>query len=342
MPKNDNLSFQQICQATRSKKFVPIYLLMGEEPYYIDEISNLVIKEALSEDEKDFNLTEFYGLEADVRQVINTCRRFPMMAEHQVVIIREAQMMAEIDLLKHYVEKPLESTILLICHKGGKIKAPETLKILKTSDSAIIFESKPLTDKNVEVEINAYAKEQGLTINPKAVSMLHDFVGTDIANLHLSLNKLSLVVPQGKEITPDIIEYNIGISKDYNSYELLDAIKKRNAEKALRIVKYYKSDPSKHPVQPITSMIFNFFQKALLYKTVRDRSEASLMAITESKSSWQFKYFVQDASMFSPRDCFFAIGWLRNLDTMSKGVNSYQNPYELLQDTILKIIYNKS
>lgn len=315
---------------------------MGEEPFYIDEISALIIKEALTEDEKDFNYTEFYGLDADVRQVINTCRRFPMMSERQVVIVREAQMMAEIDLLKHYVEKPLDSTILIICYKGGKLKATETLKALKASDKAVIFESKSLTDKNVEAEILAYAKGLGLIINQKAVAMLHDFIGTDIANLHLSLDKLALVVPQGKEITPEIVEYNIGISKDYNSFELLNAIKKRNAEKAVRIIKYYKSDPKDHPVQPLTSMIFNFFMKAILYKTARDRSDASLMAITESKSSWQYNYFVQDVSMFSPRDCFFAIGWLRELDTKSKGVNSYQNPYELFQDTILKIIYNRS
>lgn len=315
---------------------------MGEEPFYIDEISALIIKEALTEDEKNFNYTEFYGLDADVRQVINTCRRFPMMSERQVVIVREAQMMAEIDLLKHYVEKPLDSTILIICYKGGKLKATETLKALKASDKAVIFESKSLTDKNVEAEILAYAKGLGLIINQKAVAMLHDFIGTDIANLHLSLDKLALVVPQGKEITPEIVEYNIGISKDYNSFELLNAIKKRNAEKAVRIIKYYKSDPKDHPVQPLTSMIFNFFMKAILYKTARDRSDASLMAITESKSSWQYNYFVQDVSMFSPRDCFFAIGWLRELDTKSKGVNSYQNPYELFQDTILKIIYNRS
>ncbi|MDE6715509.1 MAG: DNA polymerase III subunit delta, partial [Muribaculaceae bacterium] len=316
--------------------------LMGEEPFYIDELSSLIVEKAISEDEKDFNYTEFYGLDADVRQVINTCRRFPMMAERQVVIIREAQMMSEIDLLKHYVEKPLDSTILIICYKGGKLKATETLKALKESEKAVIFESKSLTDKNVESEILAYAKGLGLTINQKAVAMLHDFIGTDIANLHLSLDKLALVVPQGKEVTPEIVEYNIGISKDYNSFELLNAIKKRNAEKAVRIIKYYKSDPKDHPVQPLTSMIFNFFMKAILYKTARDRSEASLMAITESKSSWQYNYFVQDVSMFSPRDCFFAIGWLRELDTKSKGVNSYQNPYEIFQDTILKIIYSRS
>lgn len=342
MAKNDSLSFSQICNAAKDKKFAPIYLLMGEEPYYIDYISSLIIDEAITEDEKDFNFTDFYGLDADVRQVINACHRFPMMAERQVVIIHEAQMMAEIDLLRHYVEKPLESTILIICYKGGKFKATETLKALKAYDKAVIFESKPLTDRNVESEISSYAQQLGLKLNAKATSMLHDFIGTDIASLHRSIDKLAIIVPKGSEVTPDIIEYNIGISKDYNSFELLSAIKKRNPEKAVRIIRYYKSDPKDHPVQPLTSMLFNFFAKAILFKTVRDRSEASLMAVAECKSSWQFKYFQDDVAAFSPRDCFMAIGWLRSLDTMSKGVNSYQNPYELFQDTVLKIIYNRS
>ena len=340
MAKNESLTASQICKAAKNKKFVPIYILMGEESYYIDYISDIIMENALTEDERDFNLTIFYGLDSDVKNVISTCKRFPVMSERQVIIVKEAQMMTDIDMLQHYVSRPLNSTILIICNKNGNLKATETMKIAKSSDDVVIFESKKVTEKTISPLINDYILEKGFKASPKSVSMLKDFIGTDLSRLFGEIDKLAIILEKGTEITPEVIERNIGISKDYNNFELESALRERNFAKAMTIVNYFEKNPKSNPTVLTTSILFNLFSTLLLMHTSKDKSEAGLMKQIEAKSPWRVKMLSDGLRNYSASSCFISIGYIREFDTKSKGVNSRQNEYDLLKELIFKITHS--
>lgn len=338
MAKNESLTAPQICVAAQKHKFAPIYILMGEESYFIDLIAETIIENALTEEERDFNFTTFYGLDSDVRVVISTCKRYPVMSERQVVVVKEAQMMTEADMLQHYISHPLKSTILIICNKNGNLKAPETLKLAKASDDVVIFESKKVTDKTITPLITDYVKEKGLTISAKSVAMLKDFIGTDVSRLFGEIDKLAIILTVNKEITPEIIERHIGVSKDYNNFELENAIRERNFYKAMTIVNYFEKNPKNNPTILTTSVLFSFFSNLLLIHTSKDRSEAGLMKQIDAKSSYRVKIFTDAARYYSAASCFSCIGFLREFDTKNKGINSRQNEYDLLKELVYKII----
>lgn len=338
MAKNEALTSSQICNAAKKKKFVPIYLLMGEESYYIDHITDAILENALSEEEKDFNLSIFYGLDADVKNVIATCKRYPVMSEYQVVIVKEAQLMADIDTLQHYVNNPLKSTILIVCNKNGNIKAPETLKLSKASDDVLIFESKKLNENNIGSVITDFVAEKELKISSKSVAMLKDFIGTDLSRLFGEITKLSLILQKNAEITPEIIERNIGISKDYNNFELENAIRNKDAVKALTIIEYFEKNPKSNPLVMTVAVLFSFFSNMMLILTSKDRTEAGLMKQIETKSAYRVKLYLEATRYYSAASCFASIGYLREFDTRSKGINSRQNEYQLLRELIFKIL----
>ena len=210
--KKETLSYIEIQNNVSKGIFSPIYVLMGEESYYIDQLESLIVSKALTNDEKEFNLTIAYGLDTDIRTVINECKRYPVMSQYQVVILREAQNNKELELLRHYAEKPLESTILIICHKHSNIKAPEFIKELKAKSTGIVFESKKISENNVGPIITEYVSSKNGKIDPKATSMLKDFVGTDLARIFGEVIKLCTLLGDNPNITPEIIERNIGIS----------------------------------------------------------------------------------------------------------------------------------
>ena len=341
MAKNESLTVSQICNAAKNKKFAAVYILMGEEPYYIDYIAENLINNALTEDERDFNLSNFYGLDADVKVVISTCKRYPVMAERQVVIVREAQMMDNADMLQHYIKDPLKSTVLIICNKNGKLKAPETLKLAKASNCVVVFESKKLTESTVGSVINEYVAEKGIKIDPKSTAMMKDYVGTDISRLYSDIDKLAIIMKKGETITPEIIERNIGISKDYNNFELENAMRDRNAVKALKIVNYFEKNPKNNPVILTTALLFSLYSNLLLIHTSKDKSQQGLMNAIGTQSTYRLGIYLNAAKNYSASACFQAIGHLRNLDTKSKGIKSRQNEYELLRECILKILYTR-
>ncbi len=338
MAKKEALSATDICKAAKNKRFLPIYVLMGEESYYIDKICSTVLEYALNEDERDFNLTIFYGLETDVKDVISACKRYPAMSEYQVVILKEAQMMDNADMLQYYVRQPLKSTILIICNKNGNLKAPEFMKLAKASDDVVIYESKKITDNNIGKLIVDYCAELGLTINGKAVSMLKDYVGTDLVRLFSEVDKLSLVIKGSKDVTPELIERNIGISKDYNNFELENALRERNVGKSMKIIDYFQKNPRKNPTVLTTGLLFSFFSNLMLVHTAKNRSEQGLMEQLDSKSPYRVKIFVEACRVYSAASCFAAIGYLREFDTKSKGIGSKQNEYDLLRELIFKIL----
>lgn len=338
--KKETVSYLQLANNIRRKVFAPIYVLMGDEAYYIDKLQKMIVDNALTEDERDFNLSVFYGMDADMREVINTCRRYPAMSKYQVVVLKEAQNSSELDMLKFYAQKPLNSTILIVCNKGGNIKATNFITALNAGNCGIVFESKKLREQDVAGVIKAYVKEKGCIIDDKAASMMKDFVGTDVARLVGELDKLALLTGEGRTITPDTVERNIGISKDFNNFELENAIRTRNAAKAFQIVDYFERNPKRNPTVLTVSVLFSFFSNLLLAQTSRDKSEAGIMAQLETKSVYRARIFMEAMRYYNTAASVRIISYLREFDTKSKGINSRQNEYELLRELIYKIMHS--
>ena len=339
--KKDTLSYIEICNDIAKGKFQPIYVLMGEESYYIDRIEDLIVSKALTPDEREFNLTIAYGLDTDVRTLMNACKRYPIMSQYQVVIMREAQNNKELDLLRLYAEKPLESTVLIICHKHSNIKAPEFIKELKAKQTGVVFESKKISENSVGQIITDYVNSKGGKIDSKATAMLKDFVGTDLSRIFGEVDKLHLILPDNnKHITPEIIERNIGISKDFNNFELEDAIRNKNALKANQIINYFEKNPKSNPTVLTIGLLFSFFSNLLLARTAKVKTEQGIMDANGTKSPYRAKMFIEAMKYYSTAGCVNIIGYLREFDTKSKGINSRQNEYQLLRELIYKILHS--
>lgn len=260
MAKKDTNQHLAILQDIRNKVFNPVYLLMGEESYYIDLICETIIENALKDSERDFNQTILYGADIDdFAIVVNAAKRFPMMAERQLIVVKEAQNIKGVDNLLYYLQKPLMSTILVICHKNGSLKNKKVVAGIEKI--GVVYESKKLYDNQLPAFINNYVVAKKLSIDPKAASMMADFVGNDLSRLSSELDKLSISLPEGSlRITPEIVERNVGISKDFNNYELLNAIITRNILKATQIIQYFEQNPKNNPLVVTISVLFNFFQ----------------------------------------------------------------------------------
>ena len=339
--KKETLSYIEICNDIAKGVFAPIYVLMGEESFYIDQIENMIVSKALSNDEKAFNLTIAYGLDTDIHTIINSCRRYPVMSNYQVVILREAQNSNDIDLLSKYAEKPLDSTILIICHKHSNLKAGELTKTIKAKNTGIIFESKKINENNVGQIITDYVNSKNAKIDTKATAMLKDFVGTDLARIFGEVDKLHLILPpNNKHITPEIIERNIGISKDFNNFELENAIRVKNALKANQIINYFEKNPKNNPPVVTVAILFSFFSSLLLARTAKVKTEQGIMDAIGTKSAYRAKIFIEAMKYYSTAGCVNIIGYLREFDTKSKGINSRQDQYQLLRELIYKILHS--
>ena len=323
--KRETVTFTALSREIKGGKFRNIYILQGEEPYFIDRLQQMVIDTALTEDQRDFNLSLYYGNTANVREVISACCQYPAFSEHKVVVVREAQLIPkqqghknDLDIFASYVEKPLPSTILVICHKGGALK------------------SKPLTD--LETMIVNYANSLGCNIDNKATSMLADHIGADIARLFSELDKLAMLTDD-KNISPLLIEQNIGISKDFNNFELEDALARRDAAKAFRIVDYFERNPKNNPTMPCLAMLFSYFSNVLLTSTARDKSPEGIMAVTGTGTPFRARKFLEATRMYNMRSLVNIIGYLRECDTRSKGIGSRQDQYALLKELVYKILH---
>jgi len=344
--KRETVTFTTLSKEIKSGKFRNIYVLQGEEPYFIDRLQQLIIDTALTEDQRDFNLSLFYGNTANVREVIGTCRQYPAFSQYKVVVVREAQLIAkqpghkdDLDLFASYAEKPLPSTILVICHKGGTLKSKPFTDMLKTAKTGVVFDSNKVREgRDLETMIVSYASSLGCTIDTKATSMLADHIGTDIARLFSELDKLSMLADD-KNLTPLLIERNIGISKDFNNFELEEALSKRDAVKAFRIVDYFEHNPKNNPTVVSVAMLFSFFSSVLLTATARDKSPEGIMAVVGTRSQWRARKFLDATRMYNTRSLVNIIGYLRECDTRSKGIGSRQDQYALLKELVYKILH---
>lgn len=334
---SSEITFSQLKKLITERRLAPLYLLHGEEGYYIDELVK-VFEELLPEEERDFNLYTIYGPETGVETIMDVCQRLPMMAEHQVVIVKEAQAIRAdaLNKLHFYAERPNPSTILVIACRGDKAKGKDLIAAIKKN--GIVFESKKVTERNLLPVISDLIRDKNMTVAPKALSMLRDYIGTDLSRLYNEIDKLSFILGPGAMITPEAIERNIGISKDYNNFELVDAINSRNAAKAMTIVEYFRNNPKNNPTVMTMSTLFNHFSNLLIYHYTRDKSQSGYMDALGLKSPWALKNYEAAARAYNVRQTIEIISALRECDCRSKGIGSRQNVYDLLKDLMFRIL----
>lgn len=330
--------FKSVLTDLSKKKYSPVYLLCGEEPYYIDVISDYIEDNVLGEGEKEFNLNVLYGRDTDATKVIEYAKRYPMMSSHQVVIVKEAQDMKSIDDLTLYVEKPLASTILVLCYKYKKYDKRKSLAKM-VDKKGIYFESAKIYPDKVASWVTDYVQSKGYTITPKAAILLGDFLGTELSKVANEINKLFISLPKGSNVTETIIEQNIGISKDYNFFEFQEALASRNIEKANKIVNFFNSNPKENPLVKIVIMLFGFYSKVLLCAALPDKSQGAV-ASALGIPPFVTRDYVKALSNYSPTKLIEIISILREFDLKSKGVDigSTAGP-DLMKEMVFRILH---
>lgn len=315
----------------------PLYFLMGEEAYFIDKLSEYIEENILSEEEKGFNQMVLYGRDVTMEDIISNAKRYPMMAERQVVIVKEAQELSRtIDKLESYIENPQMTTVLVFCYKYKTVdKRKKWTKVL--GQKGVLFESKKLYENQVGEWIKRVLSGKNYSIEPKASLMLVEFLGTDLSKISNELDKLQIILPKGSTITPKIIEDNIGFSKDYNNFELRKAIGERNQLKAYQIVNYFSENPKDNPIVVTTSMIFGFFSQLLQYHGLKDKSPANVAKVLKVNP-----YFLKDYDVairnYPMKKVSQIVSVLRDVDVKSKGVGANSlSQLDLLRGMLVKI-----
>jgi DNA polymerase-3 subunit delta len=337
--KAGGISYEEIVRQVRAGDFKPIYYLMGDEPYYIDRVSDYIVEQALKEEERDFNLTILYGPQTTGEEVVNAAKRYPMMADRQVVVVREAQSLEHREMLSYYVQKPLASTVLIICHKNGTLDRRTNLA-KEIQKAGIIFESNKLYDRELPTFATSYVRRKGSEIAPDACMILCEHVGADLNRLAGELDKLIVAVGEGKRIDAQAIQDNIGISKEYNSFELVAALSMRDVVKSNRIVKYFDSNPKNFALQPTLSTLFKFYTDLMLAYYSPVKSEQGI-ADWLGQSTWQVKRNVLPAMrMYSAMKVYEIIGEIRRTDAASKGVGGQKtSDGDLLKELVFQILH---
>jgi len=332
-------SYEQILTDLRKKVYQPVYFLMGEEPYYIDFISDFIQNNVLNDSEKEFDQTILYGKDVDINTVINAAKRYPMMSPYQVLIVKEAQLIKDWDNLVHYLSNPSKSTILVFCYKYG---TPDKRKkwYQEVTKIATVYESVKLRDYEIGAWITKYCKSKNVAIDDKAVAMLSDFLGTDLSKLVNELDKLVLTKPADMQrITPDLVEKNIGISKDYNVFELQAALINRDVLKANRIIQYFSENKKANPMVLVLAQLFKFFSELMLYHYLPDKSQGAVAS--ELKIN---PYFVKDyqkaSQVYGAWKTMNIISFIRETDARYKGIdNPSTDEADLLVELIFKIMH---
>lgn len=340
MAKNES-TYEGICQDIRSKKFAPVYVLMGDEPFFIDQITDLLLENVLDESERDFNQVMLYGADIDAVTIINAARRFPMMSKYQLIVVREAQLVRDIEVLVNYVKKPLMSTVLVLNYKYKTLDRRKSLATA-TDKVGVLFESKKIPDYKMPAFITSLMQQRSIGGDGKAAQMLADFLGNNLSRLSKELDKLVLLLPENgaKRITPELVEQNVGISKEYNNFELLKAIATKDVLKANRIAQYFEKNPKNNPIQATLPVLFNYFSNLLICYYAKDRSENGLMAALGLRGAFQVKDYVLGMRNYPAMKVFNIIHDIRITDARSKGVdNSSASDAELLKELLYKILH---
>ncbi|MDG1348794.1 MAG: DNA polymerase III subunit delta [Flavobacteriales bacterium] len=332
------MNYKEIISSIANKDLQPVYFLMGDEPYYIDKLADLFSKNILSAEEQEFNQVVLYGKDIETAQIIAEAKQFPFGSEKRVVIIREAQHLKDIDLLDSYLDNVQPSTLLVICYKGKSVDKRK--KFGKTlAKKCVVFESKKLYDNKIPAWINTYVTENGFKIDNSATAVLAEYIGADLSKITNELDKLMLVVKKEEQITTKLIEYHIGISKDYNVFELQNALGKKQVVKANRIINHFAANPKNHNIVPVMSALFSYFQKIMVYHFLEDKSPKFAASVLKVNPFFVSQYQTA-AQNYSKRQLFYIFEHLKDYDLKSKGVNNKSTSHEgLLKELIFKILH---
>jgi len=332
------ITYEEIISNLQKKIYHPVYFLMGEETYFIDKISDYIADHVLTDAEKGFNQTVLYGKDLEPSTIIGNARRFPMMANHQVIIVREAQNIKKIEDLEPYVKNPLPSTILVINYKYKTLDKRKTFPKL-VDQKGVLFESKKIYENQLPTWISSYLKEQQYTIAPQATAMLAEYLGADLGKVANELDKLIISLPAGTQITPDHIEKNIGISKEFNVFELQNSLGQRNFLKANRIINYFGANPTSNPMPVVISGLFSYFSKILNYHFLEDKSQNNAASVL-GVHPFFLKDYVSAAKNYNIKKLVEIISILREYDMKSKGWgNVSASPADLQREMIYRILH---
>ncbi|EGK02935.1 DNA polymerase III subunit delta [Dysgonomonas gadei] len=334
------MTFEQIIADIKARKFKPVYLLMGDEPYYIDEITDMLVSTVLPEEEKDFNQTIRYGMETDVASVITMARSFPMMSDYQLIVIKEAQNLSKIEELEVYAKNPLHTTVLVLNYKNGTLDKRKKL-YAEIDKNGIVFESKKIPEYKIPAFISSYMQQKGLAIDAKSAQMLSDYLGNDLSKLTNEIAKLLIAMPKGQtQVTPNLIEENIGISKDFNNFELLKAVIEKNTFKVNQIADYFEKNPKNNPLIVTLVVLFNFFSNLMICYWAKNKTEQGIAAELGFRNPYQAKDYVAAIRNYNAFKCMEILSLLRTYDAKCKGVDNVSTPDgELLKELLYKITH---
>lgn len=332
-----SISFDALCRRIDNRQFAPVYLLHGEEGYYTDELIKK-FEQVLDEQDREFNLHILYAPEVEPGAVMDLCMQYPMMADLQIVILKEGQSVTatELNKLARYAASPAATTVFVICVRGAQFKGKELLAAANAN--GVIFESQKLRDYNAPAVIADFIKSRGLRAEPKALEMLRDFVGTDLSRLYNEIGKLTTILGPGATVTAEAVERNVGISKDYNNFELVDAIAAKDFKKVFTICSYFQANPKANPVVMIVSAIFSFFADLLSAYYCPDKSDQGLKSELKIRFDAGLRRIRTGMGNYNAFQIIEIIDAIRRFDAMSKGVGSRQNGHSLLQDLLYHIL----
>lgn len=341
--KKQSVGYDTIMRDLEARRFAPVYILMGDESYYIDKISDFIAENVLNEEERDFNQTIVFGSDTSPAQVIDLAKGYPMMAEHRVVIVKEAQAMRGIEKLEKYVDSPVGTTILVVCYKNGTIDRRKKL-VSKVEAVGVVFESKQKRDYELPGFIEGYLKTRNATIDNKSASMIASNIGSDLNRLTSELDKVLISLPRGgsdRRVTPDIVERQIGVSKDFNAFELRNAIINRDVFKANQIVNYFDKNPKAGSVFSFLPLLFSYFQNLMIaYYAPNKNDENAVARYLDLRSGWAARDYVTGMRNYKGKKTVQIISKIREVDAKSKGLDNPNTPVgDLVKELIFFILH---
>lgn len=339
--KASSTSYRELIGEISRGNYAKVYLLMGDEDYYIDKISEALEATVVPEDEKDFNSAIFYGADTDVKQVISRAQQFPLMSERQLVMLKEAQAMEKaktnLELLAPYVKHANDTTVLVITFKGDTLGATSQLVKAIQAEGGVVFKSERPRDYQLIGPLADYCREKRVKIDEKSLNLLCEYIGSPLSKLFGEVDKLIVAAGENSSITPELIEAIIGISKEYNSFELIKTISVRDYLGTMKIIEHLSRNPKGNPGVVVVATLFNYFSKLFIAAISKDKSDAALMQELDLKTNFALTDYKNGLRNYKAGVIDSIIHSIRNLDVMSKGVGSNQNEYDLLKELMFKI-----
>lgn len=334
------LTYESVFSELKKGVYRPVYYFMGEEGYYTDRLTDYIAENVLPEDERGFNQTVFYGLDTTMDAVVDAARSFPMMADRQVIIVKEAQLIKNTDALSSYLKHPQPTTVLVFAHKNGSLDKRKKIAAELEKVGAVL-EFKKVKDEQLPAFVNNYMRGKGVVADEKTVRMICESIGADLSRLASEIDKLLLVLPKGTQVvTPELVEENIGISKEYNNYELQNALVKKDVYKANKIINYFAANPKKNPIQLTLAILFGFFSNVMMAYYAPDKSERGVAAYLGLKSTWGVGDYLVAMKNYRATHVMQILHQIRLADARSKGADAVTVPDgEIMRELLFFILH---